>query len=512
MLGVVATVGVFSFALDRRYDASLGAVHESFARRQAVDEVLSLLKDAETGQRGFVLTGDEQFLVPYTFASQHLGTRLQRLADAAKDDPAESASVQEITREARAKMDELAQTIQLRHHGRTEDAMTIVREGRGRRLMVAIRAEATRMLAREATRLHERERDAAAGRRRLTIIAGGIWVLFFLSVTTALGVAIRGMRDLRRVYEQLKQNEGALRAVADNASDLVRMIGEDGQLVYVSPSCERMLGYSREEMMAMPPRALLPEEERENAEKIIMGAQAGLAETGRFVHRLRTKAGDLRWFETYYCLVREGTKKTTRIHLTSRDINERHMQENASKAQADLLRNLSLRDELTGLYNRRGLLEHAQQALRAAARLKHPACLFYVDLNGMKRINDTLGHQAGDRAIVATARILSGVFRESDIVARLGGDEFAILAANCGPEQVAIVRKRLMAAIDELNQSRKEPFQLSVSVGEGIYDPQAPSALEALMESADRAMYGEKRARGHRTASIDPHSAPSPRE
>jgi len=273
-----------------------------------------------------------------------------------------------------------------------------------------------------------------------------------------------------------------------------------------------MLGYSREEMMAMPPRAVLPEEERENAQKMIMGAQAGLAETGRFVHRLRTKAGDLRWFETYYCLVREGTKKTTRIHLTSRDINERRMQENASKAQADLLRNLSLRDELTTLFNRRGFLEHAQQALRAAARAKQPASLFYVDLNSMKRINDSLGHQMGDRAIVATAQILARVFRDADIVARLGGDEFAILAAACGGEQVAIVRKRLMAALDELNQSRKEPFQLSVSVGEGIYDPQAPSTLEDLLESADRAMYEEKRGRGQRTASIEPHSAPSPRE
>ena len=107
----------------------------------------------------------------------------------------------------------------------------------------------------------------------------------------------------------------------------------------------------------------------------------------------------------------------------------------------------------------------------------------------MKRINDTLGHQMGDRAITATGRVLSGVFRESDIVARLGGDEFAVLAAACGHEQIATVRKRLRAAIDELNQRREEPFQLSVSVGESVYDPQDPRALEALMESADRAMY-----------------------
>jgi diguanylate cyclase (GGDEF)-like protein len=136
-------------------------------------------------------------------------------------------------------------------------------------------------------------------------------------------------------------------------------------------------------------------------------------------------------------------------------------------------------------------------------------CLFYVDLNGMKRINGSLGHQMGDRAIIATARILSGVFRDSDIVARLGGDEFAIVAAACGHEQVAIVRKRLMAGIDQLNQSGKEPFQLSVSIGEGVYDPQAPSPLEALMERADRAMYEEKRGREHRSPLSDPRSSPA---
>ena len=495
VLGVVATVGVFSFVLDRRYDASLAAVHDSLEMRAAIDETLSLLKDGETGQRGFILTGDEPFLRPYEIAIEHLPSQLRRLADLAKDDAAESASVQEIARETRAKMAELAETIELRRNGQLGEALMVVREGRGRRLMVAMRAEAARMLAREDARLREREQTAAAGRRRLTIIVGSIWTLFFVSVIAALGVAIRGVRHVRRLYEQLQQNERALRAVADNATDLVRILGEEAQLLYVSPSCERILGYSCEEMLAMPARALLPDEERDSALKMTIGAQSGLAETGRFIHRLRTKTGDLRWFETYYCLVREGTKKTAHIHLTSRDITERRMHENASKAQADLLRNLSLRDELTALYNRRGFLEHAQQALRAAARTKQPACVFFVDLNGMKQINDKLGHQMGDRALIATAHILAGVFRESDIIARLGGDEFAILAAACGPEQVATVRTRLMAALEELNQSRKEPFQLSVSVGESVYDPHAPSALEALMESADRAMYEEKRGR-----------------
>jgi diguanylate cyclase (GGDEF)-like protein/PAS domain S-box-containing protein len=177
-----------------------------------------------------------------------------------------------------------------------------------------------------------------------------------------------------------------------------------------------------------------------------------------------------------------------------RDITERKRQEAELRQQAELLRALSLKDELTGLYNRRGFVEHAQQQLRSATRANRSACVFFVDLNDMKGINDTLGHEFGDRALISAARVLSSVFRDCDIVSRLGGDEFAVFASECRIPDVAAVRARLRTRISELNDSSNEPFQLSMSVGSAVFEPGSKADLDTLMELADQNMYEEKRA------------------
>src|SRR5690606_37556259 len=94
------------------------------------------------------------------------------------------------------------------------------------------------------------------------------------------------------------------------------------------------------------------------------------------------------------------------VHIAVvRDITERRRRESELKDQAELLRTLSLRDELSSLYNRRGFQEHAQRQLLQASRTKRPACVFFIDLNGMKLINDSFGHEIGDRALVVTAQL-----------------------------------------------------------------------------------------------------------
>src|SRR5262249_24941578 len=97
------------------------------------------------------------------------------------------------------------------------------------------------------------------------------------------------------------------------------------------------------------------------------------------------------------------------------------------------LSSLALRDDLTGLYNRRAFLALATQQIRSAARKREALLLFFADVNGLKQINDTLGHREGDLVILQTARVIEKTFRSSDTVARLGGDEFAILAAETSP-------------------------------------------------------------------------------
>jgi diguanylate cyclase (GGDEF)-like protein len=167
----------------------------------------------------------------------------------------------------------------------------------------------------------------------------------------------------------------------------------------------------------------------------------------------------------------------------------------------EMLRDLSLHDDLTGLYNRRGLLALAEQLVREAERQRRGFDVVFVDLDGLKRINDTLGHPEGDRAIRDAAGLIRASFRESDVVARLGGDEFAVLVRNdptYGGDAAAGVEAataRLREAVARHNAVEERPFELSLSLGFVGYDPAAPRGIESLLDAADQAMYAQKRAK-----------------
>src|SRR5262249_2502820 len=132
------------------------------------------------------------------------------------------------------------------------------------------------------------------------------------------------------------------------------------------------------------------------------------------------------------------TVKDQRVRIAVfRDVTEKKLHEAQLVEKSEQLRALSLRDELTGLHNRRGFVEAAEQQLKAALRAGESCAVFFADLNGMKVINDQLGHDMGDSALCAAAEVLSAVFRASDVIARLGGDEFAVFAGECDELGVA---------------------------------------------------------------------------
>jgi diguanylate cyclase (GGDEF)-like protein len=124
--------------------------------------------------------------------------------------------------------------------------------------------------------------------------------------------------------------------------------------------------------------------------------------------------------------------------------------------------------------------------------------LTFIDCDGLKWINDTFGHEEGDRALLDTAHVLRRTFREVDIVARLGGDEFAVLsidAADWNPEELL---KRLAQNIHTFNATGVRPYSLSMSWGTAAYDPHAPLSLDALMSAADELMYAQKKEKSAR--------------
>ncbi|HEX2211310.1 MAG TPA: two-component regulator propeller domain-containing protein [Longimicrobium sp.] len=163
----------------------------------------------------------------------------------------------------------------------------------------------------------------------------------------------------------------------------------------------------------------------------------------------------------------------------------------------EMLRDLSLHDDLTGLYNRRGLLALAEQQVREAERHGRGFGVVFADLDGLKWINDTLGHPEGDRAIRDAARLIRASFRDADVVARLGGDEFAVLVASEREGETGAAMQsatsRLMQSVARYNASGERPFQLSLSLGFSQYDPAAPRSIDMLLKAADEEMYAHKR-------------------
>jgi diguanylate cyclase (GGDEF)-like protein len=213
-----------------------------------------------------------------------------------------------------------------------------------------------------------------------------------------------------------------------------------------------------------------------------------------------TKIGEAKP-EIYNVTCKNGTEKiinfisvqlfTGEILVSCEDFTER-------KKLEEQLHTMSIIDELTGLYNRRGFFTLSQQQMKLAERTKKDIALFYTDLDRMKWINDTLGHYVGDKALIEISNIFKKTFRETDIIGRIGGDEFAILAIDITTDiRPEVFLARLQRHIDTLNRAKNRKYKLSLSVGVARYNHENPCSLDELMSRADILMYEEKKNKSH---------------
>ena len=160
------------------------------------------------------------------------------------------------------------------------------------------------------------------------------------------------------------------------------------------------------------------------------------------------------------------------------------------KVRVDELAQQALVDGLTGLYNLRGFFLFAEHELKVARRRGTQSAIVYADVDGLKQINDTKGHEQGSAMLVATAELLRHVFRECDVIGRLGGDEFAIFASDVRGDPELLIQ-RLYRAIAQ--QAAAEGAEvLSVSAGVGSFPPDPDLRLTDLLNAADQAMYQNK--------------------
>jgi diguanylate cyclase (GGDEF)-like protein len=156
------------------------------------------------------------------------------------------------------------------------------------------------------------------------------------------------------------------------------------------------------------------------------------------------------------------------------------------------LQSESLMDELTKLYNRRGFMALAGTHIKSAERTQTSFSVVFIDLDGMKHINDTLGHLEGDRALVEAASLLSRSTRQSDILARFGGDEFVLLITTTEKNAADSIRRRLQEQLDACNAQPGRRYRLSFSTGVVTAGADRSVTLEELMAEADALMYRQK--------------------
>jgi diguanylate cyclase (GGDEF)-like protein len=155
------------------------------------------------------------------------------------------------------------------------------------------------------------------------------------------------------------------------------------------------------------------------------------------------------------------------------------------------LRMLTIKDELTNLYNRRGLIELSKRQMKIAKRQKIPVSLLFADIDDFKIINDTFGHKEGDSILIETARILNETYRETDIITRIGGDEFAVLLMGASENDIDVIKNRLQENIDSSNK-RNNKHKLSLSIGIATSHPELINDIEHLLTRADKLMYEQK--------------------
>ena len=296
----------------------------------------------------------------------------------------------------------------------------------------------------------------------------------------------------------LRESESRFRRAFDDSGIGMALVGLDGRWLKTNATLCRITGYSQEEMLARNFQAIAhPDDvgvELELVQQMLSGEIATYERETRYLH----KTGSTVWVQLTASLVKDAQGTSLYFVSQIQDITAR------KEAEAALLR-LAVRDELTGLFNRREMDRLLHEEIARAHRHERSLSLLMVDIDWFKRINDTFGHQVGDRAIQQVAHIVRDSVRTLDRAARYGGEELAVILPETSAVEALVVAERIRTKVAEVvfggdqgvtnvvsaTQSAAA-FSLTVSVGVGTMSPPAHGSVERLIRDADRALYAAK--------------------
>jgi len=298
-------------------------------------------------------------------------------------------------------------------------------------------------------------------------------------------ILIRDITDRKTAELALQESEVRYRLLSENTNDLVCLHEPDGRYIYVSPSCETLLGYRYDEMIGCDPYSLFHPDDCDRLRQDTH-AKALSGKPAPSTYRIRQKSGNYIWFETLTKPIMDRNGVIVQLQTTSRDITERI--QTRKKLEYD-----SLHDALTGLPNRQLLSERLELAIHRIHRHdNYKFAVLFLDLDRFKIVNDSLGHLVGDRLLIAIAEQLQVTFRDIDLIARIGGDEFVVLLEDIQDIQEAIyATERLLSSLQIPVTIGDRQVYTSCSVGI-VFGSTDYDQSSQLLRDADIAMYRAK--------------------
>jgi diguanylate cyclase (GGDEF)-like protein/PAS domain S-box-containing protein len=302
---------------------------------------------------------------------------------------------------------------------------------------------------------------------------------------------------LQRLRRPPLEGEIYFEQLFNAAPEAIVVLDREDRVVRANPEFERMFGYTMEESRGRTINELIVPEEYRNSAYGLTSAVAMGHQVEEETIRRRKDGSTLNVSILGTPIMAAGDQVA--VYGIYRDIT-------AQKEAEEALRRLSTTDELTGLFNRRGFFLVAEQQRRLAVRRKAELLMLYIDIDDFKLINDTWGHQEGDRVLADLAEMLRHCYRDSDILARvtgeeggllarMGGDEFVVLAVDAGEDGEQILTGRLRDRVAEYNVGCRDRYQLSLSMGVVRVKPEPSLTIDSLLAAADKLMYEKKRER-----------------
>jgi PAS domain S-box-containing protein len=319
--------------------------------------------------------------------------------------------------------------------------------------------------------------------------------------------------QLQRVRRQLAEHDELFQLITENAADMIAVVDSAGNRLYNSPAYSKVLGYSEEELSSSSAIDQIHPSDRERVLQAAAKARAS-GRGQRLEYRMRHKNGDWRILESTASPIQNGNGHLERLVIVNRDITER-------KRAEEMLEHRALHDVLTELPNRALFVDRLQHSLiRARRHSDYTFVVLFIDIDGFKVLNDSLGHSAGDELLIQVAKRLTACFRETDTVsrsatvlnskltndglARLGGDEFTVLLDDVSEPSDAIrVARRILDRIALPFTLGTQQIVISASVGIAASNNSYEGA-EDLLRDAEIAMYRAKQAGKARCEVFDP--------